>query len=720
MINPFATLALLVIFSTPLAADIENTVITQNLRDPMEIAIAPDGDLYVAEREGRVLRVRPSTGGVFEIGRVEVTALRASDVRSNWAREDGLLGLALDPAFATNRRLYLYYSHPKDLLNRLSRFELKDGLLDPASEKVLLDIPTDRRDRVCHQAGSIAISKDGMLYLATGDNTNPFDARGYSPIDDRDGREHANAMRSAGNTHDLRGKILRIRLTEEGYEIPEGNLFPPGTPKTKPEIYIMGCRNPFRISVDPKSNALYWGDVGPDARRAERLGPIGVDELNRADQAGNFGWPFVIGYNHPYPIIDFETGEPVAMTDPLAPRNPRRNHDGLVDLPPARPALLSYDYSEDARFPALGSGGRNAMAGPVFYHDPTRKFNILGKEDDHALLAYDWIRGVVWKAKLGTEGSLEKIETLIRDLNHPMDLEMAEDGTVWLLEYGTAWYINGNGGIRRLRPADGNQAPVVSITTTGNTHTATASDPDGEEVKIEWWLTDGPGETQIGSGPSITHDGSGAELRAVVTDAKGGLAIARIPLMEDDYQTMLEMNFAGRPRALTFGQNLEFTIVGAKKPAEIVVRARYIPPSGHDAGGLEFPDEIEKLIAARQCLACHQIDKPSVGPAYLDVALKYRGRSDAAEYLKATLKTGGGGVWGEIPMPAQSAVTEEEADALVQAILGLAQGVTEQRGTDRGSIVLSAETPTAAPGGGWEVTADAPGNISARRRFEAE
>lgn len=721
--RPSTTLACLFLFATlsdPLAADIESTVVAQKLRDPMEIALAPDGDLYVVEREGRVLRVRPSTGGVFEIGRVEVNALRATDVGSPWGREDGLLGIALDPAFATNHRLYLYYSHPKELLNRLSRFELKGGLLDSASEKPLLSIPTDRRDRVCHQAGSIAIGKDGMLYLATGDNTNPFDARGYAPLDDREGREHTNSMRSAGNTNDLRGKILRIRLTADGYEIPEGNLFPPGTPKTKPEIYVMGCRNPFRISVDPKANILYWGEVGPDARSVSPRGPAGLDELNQAKKAGNFGWPFFIGDNQPYPIVDFKTGEPGMLMDPAAPKNPRRNHDGLTDLPPAQPAFLSYSYTENQQFPALGSGGRNAMAGPVFYHDPARKYNILGEEDDHTLLAYDWIRGVIWKAKLGSGETLEKIEPIVRDLTHPMDLEMSADGTLWLLEYGTAWYINGDGQIRRLRPSQGNQPPVVLVSTAGSTYTAAASDPDGGDVTTEWWLTKGSDETQIGTGPTITHDGSGTELRAVVRDTKGALAIGRIPLVKDDYQTMIEMNFPDRPRALSFGQKLNFSIAGANKPAEIVVRARYVPPTGHDAGGLEFPDEIKKVVTSRQCLACHQIDKPSVGPAYLDVALKYRDRGDAAEYLKNKLKLGGAGIWGEVPMPAQSAVPDEEADAVVKAILGLAQGVTESRGVEKGAVLLSTAPPTAAPGGGWEVTADAPGNIGARRRFETE
>jgi cytochrome c len=84
----------------------------------------------------------------------------------------------------------------------------------------------------------------------------------------------------------------------------------------------------------------------------------------------------------------------------------------------------------------MGSGGRNAMAGPVFYYDGLRKYNLLDKQDDHTLLTYDWMRGRMWKAKLGPDEKLEKLEPLIDKLMHPMDTEMATDGTLWLLEDG--------------------------------------------------------------------------------------------------------------------------------------------------------------------------------------------------------------------------------------------------------------------------------------------
>jgi len=715
------TAAFLALLTAAPGAEIESTFFAENLRDPMELTVAPDGDLYVVEREGRVLRVRPSTGGVFEIGSIEVTALRDNDPDSPYAREDGILGITLDPAFATNRRLYIYYSHPKELMNRLSRFELKDGLLDRASEKVLLDIPTVRRDRVCHHGGSLAFGPDGLLYLSTGDNTNPFESEGYAPIDDRPGREHTNAMRSAGNTNDLRGKILRIRPTEGGYEIPPGNLFPPGTEKARPEIYVMGCRNPFRLSIDPKTKVIYWGEVGPDAGKDGPKGPRGHDEVNQAKKAGNFGWPFVIANNKPYPIVDFNTGTPGAMTDPAAPKNPGTHNTGLKDLPPASPALIWYPYAKSEEFPAMGEGGRNAMAGPVFYYDASRKYNLLGKEDDHTLLNYEWSRGKIFKAKLGEDEKLESLEVLLGDLMHPMDFEMAPDGTMWLLEYGTEWWFNKNGRIRRLLPADGNKPPSLTAKREGAGFVAKASDPDGGAVSVEWWLTESANEVKLGSGPALTvATTGGSELRAVAKDSKGATAIARIPLVEEKSAPALELEFAGKPGKLGFEEEVAFTVKGQADPAKMVVRARYIPPTGHDAGGPQFSADIEKLVVSKQCFACHQIEKTSVGPAYLDVAMKYRADAGALARLQAKLKTGGGGVWGEVPMPPQVAASDAEGVTIIRAILGLAEGMAETRGTAKGMLKLAAPPEGAQGGGAWEIIAEAPGYRAARIRLPAK
>jgi Glucose / Sorbosone dehydrogenase len=123
----------------------------------------------------------------------------------------------------------------------------------------------------CHVGGKIDFDGDGNLYLSTGDDTNPFQSSGFTPIDERDTRNPAfDAQRTSANTNDLRGKILRIRVTSGGdYSVPAGNLFRPGTPRTRLEIYAMGFRNPFRMSVDKVSNNVYVGDYSPDADEAD-------------------------------------------------------------------------------------------------------------------------------------------------------------------------------------------------------------------------------------------------------------------------------------------------------------------------------------------------------------------------------------------------------------------------------------------------------------------
>ncbi|PPS72641.1 PQQ-dependent sugar dehydrogenase, partial [Streptomyces sp. 46] len=238
--------------------------------EPMSLAVLPDRSVLHTSRDG-TLRLTDQ-GGVTKIaGKLDVYS----------HDEEGLQGVGIDPDFKNNRAIYLYYAPPLDTpagdapetgtaddfkkfdgVNRLSRFVLNpNGTLNLSSEKKVLDVAASR-GTCCHVGGDIDFDKDGNLYLSTGDDTNPFASDGYTPIDDRPNRNPAfDARRSAGNTNDLRGKILRIKVAEDGsYTVPEGNLFAPGTEKTRPEIYAMGFRNPFRMSVDDKTGTVYVGD----------------------------------------------------------------------------------------------------------------------------------------------------------------------------------------------------------------------------------------------------------------------------------------------------------------------------------------------------------------------------------------------------------------------------------------------------------------------------
>ncbi len=714
----------LAILGSAAAQPLIRDVIATDLEDPMALAVAPDGDIYVTEREGKLLRVRPSTGGIFEVGKVPVEHLKITDRNSPYAREDGLQGLALDPNFATNKRIYLYYSAHDKSLNRLSRFTIKDGTLDMASEIMILEVPTQRDNKVCHHGGGVEFGPDGLLYLSLGDNTNPFESDGSNPVDEREGHEYANAQRSAGNSNDLRGKILRIRMKEDGsYEIPAGNLFKPGTPKTRPEIYVMGCRNPFRFSIDSKNSTLYWGEVGPDAGKDTNRGPMGYDEVNQAKKAGFYGWPFIIADNKPYNRYDFATKTVGEAFDPAAPKNTSRLNTGITDLPPAQPAFIWYPYSESKEFPVMEKGGRNAMAGPIYYYDSSRKHNILGKEGDHTLLTYEWMRGKIYKAKLGAEEKLESLTVLADGFTHPMDLEMDKDGGLWLLEYGNEWWFNTKGRVLHLTPESGNKAPKIEIEKTGDKtfKVKSATDPENDKVTVTWWLTTGADEIKLGTGSEATLTAEGTEVRAVASDGKGNSSVARISLVKKEAVPQLTLEFNDKPKALGFGQEVGFKIKSSKAPdaKETVVRARYIPPTGHDSGGPAFDPELEKLVTSRLCLACHQVAVPSVGPNYVNVSLKYRDQADAAAYLKGKLKTGSTGVWGEVPMPPQIAVTETEAEQIVNAILHLSDGISETKGTE-GNLKLSKKPDSAAPGGAWEISAEASGYLPFKTRLPAQ
>ena len=240
-------------------------VLAEKLNEPMELSVLNDGRILFIERHGAIKMYTLKTKQLKTIATIAVSTKYKDKEGKSSEAEDGLLGLNKDPNFATNHWIYLYYSDPVKSENILTRYTLKGDVLDLNSKKILLEVAT-QREQCCHTGALSHWDAKGNLYLSTGDNTSPR-ATPYAPIDEREGRSPWDAQKSAANSNDLRGKILRITPMPDGtYTIPEGNLFPKGTAKTRPEIFVMGSRNPFRISVDKKTGYVYWGDVGPDSQ----------------------------------------------------------------------------------------------------------------------------------------------------------------------------------------------------------------------------------------------------------------------------------------------------------------------------------------------------------------------------------------------------------------------------------------------------------------------
>lgn len=473
------------------------------LVDPMELAVSKDGRVFFVERKGTIKMIKPGASESVVIGEIPVfTGL-----------EEGMLGITLDPRFEENGWVYVNHSLPETTQDdqgkigtiRVSRFTLKGDRLDPHSRVTIFDNVV-QREQCCHVGGSLAFDPQGNLYISVGDNTNPFDSDGYSPNDPRPGRYPWDAQRSSANANSLVGKILRITpKAEGGYSIPEGNLFKPGTPGTRPEIYVMGNRNPFRLSIDPANGYLYWGEVGPDAGGPNpQRGPAGFDEVNQARGPGFFGWPYFAGNNRPYAPVDYvarqtyedarkvyeeankereavkkanedarKNGQPEAelpelppqpepwmaadfkpaFYDPAHPVNDSPNNTGIRELPPAQPAFIYYPASPSTRFPVVGSGGRTAMAGPVYHFDPNLKSpRKLPRELDRTLFIYEWTRDWIIAVKLDEQNQIAKMQRFMPNtkFKRPMDLELGPDGCLYLIEFGTNWGDNKDSKIVRL------------------------------------------------------------------------------------------------------------------------------------------------------------------------------------------------------------------------------------------------------------------------------
>lgn len=676
--------------------------------EPTELAVLPNLDIVVVERKGGVHYYNSTTKKIAQIAKLDV--YHKSGVAGVNA-EEGLMGVTADPDFATNNYVYMYYApiDSSEWVNRLSRFVLKNGVLDLKSEKKILDVGSTRKI-CCHTGGSLTFGRGRELFLSTGDNSTPFNQTkstykldGAGPMDNREGFEQWDARRSSSNTNDLRGKVIRIVVNADGsYAIPEGNLFAPGTPKTRPEIYAMGTRNSYRISVDKKNGYLYWGDVGPDAREDDPAtkGPRGYDELNQAKKAGYFGWPLFIGNNYPYRQFDYATGTVGEFLDPKKPMNLSKNNTGLTELPPVSPAFIWYPYAASAEFPEVGTGGRNAMAGPIYYSDMYPKSTRFPEYYDGKMMFYEWMRGWIKMVTLDKEGNYEKMEPFIPHIKfaNAIDIEMGPDGRLYVLEYGTGWFSkNADAALSRIEYNAGNRPPKTNITLNKRTgalpFTVKASaagtvDPDKDPVTYVWHFGNALVKTGAASSASFTFTKAGEySIYVEAKDNKGATTHSQVlkvyagneePVVRVNDEQNNTFYFPGKP--LSYSVSVKdkedgSTEKGGVDPMSIFVKVDYLSSPdraqvmGHQI--ITAAMEGKNLAATLDCKVCHKEVEKSIGPSYKAVSEKYAKDTKAKVYLTNKIIKGGGGVWGETVMAAHPDLKQSDAEMIVDYILGL-------------------------------------------------
>ncbi len=421
-------------------------VLMTPLNEPVSLDALDDGSVLVVERRGRILHWRPGQGdeaGASDGGVTEILTIDDLFFGVHRNSEFGLLAIAVDPRFERNRIVYLMYDVVSNgvAVQRVSRLPYIEPRMDRSREEVLLEFPID--DNCCHTGGAIKFGPDGNLYIATGDNTNPFESDGFGPMDNRPDRDGFDALRTAGNTMNLSGKILRIRPRREGgYTIPAGNLFTDPA-VGRPEIYVMGARNPYTLGFDEETGVLFFGDVGPDADEdTEARGSRGYDEINRITEAANTGWPMFIGNNFPYRYYDFGTGESGPAYDPAAPQNNSPRNNGARVLPPAQPPLIYYPYAASELYPQFGQGGRNALAAGVYHRPRNAGAEALPRYYDGKLIISDFMRRWMFAVTLNADGTVQTVEPFAPNVSlaAPLDFDFGADGTLYVLEYGSRWF----------------------------------------------------------------------------------------------------------------------------------------------------------------------------------------------------------------------------------------------------------------------------------------
>lgn len=431
------------------------------VQEPLKMAFDRDEqgnvDVYFTQRYGRVQKYSGATGTTVTLADFAYETSAVPVRNSNPTSTLGLHGIALDPDFRSNGWIYLYSTlGTGNSVWRVTRYKVDGNSLDVASGKIILQFSAPSSSQ--HMGGVIRFDKDANLWVTVGDNggnTAPASFMEENPF-------------QAANTASPFGKILRVKprpLADASaaptpgagttYDIPEGNLFPSGSSQTLPEIYVMGSRNPYTLTIDSVRGGIGWGDVGPDVANGATLPPASADPARQAEEfnftttPGNFGWPYWAGNQ-----VVVNTGGGTVSS----PVNSRPENTGLTGLPPARAALISY--------------GRDcAVAGDVYYYSgalgSTVKFPphfhgswLVGDFNKH------WIDGVKVdaagtqvqaRARLFAGAGTAETDYLLNlpFLSNPsgslLEQQFGPDGALYILNYNGYRTSTANTGLYRVR-----------------------------------------------------------------------------------------------------------------------------------------------------------------------------------------------------------------------------------------------------------------------------
>lgn len=503
---------------------IAESVITLPPFTPVGLAFAPDGRMFIWQKEGKVR--------VFKNGALLPTAFIDISARVNHSGDRGLLGLTFDPNFASNGFVYLYYvfENAADPNNngprtaRITRVRADPNNPDVAqanSETVIVgtigtapcEVGTDciSADFTSHTIGTVKFGPDGKLYFGMGDGGSFAFA---DPL----------ALR-AQDLNTFNGKILRVNPDGTA---PADNPFYDGNPNAvRSKVYAYGLRNPFRFSIHAQTGQLIYADVGQSA----------WEELNRG-RGLNFGWPCFEG-NDPNPLFQNAFPQQCAAVPASAVTKPIY----LYPTPPGG-AVIGGPFYTATQFPTQYQGN-------FFFADYVQNF----------------IRRMVFAA----DGTVASVEVFATDVTAPVSLELGLDGALYYVSITT-------GEIRRIK-LNSNGAPTATATAIlaapATPYTITfssngSSDPEGGALTYQWEFADGT--TSTAANPAHTYPNTGVKTYSVkltVTDPQGLSAMDTVSVVVGSRPPVAIISTPGDGANFNVGATVTFTGT-ATDPDEIL------------------------------------------------------------------------------------------------------------------------------------------------------
>jgi glucose/arabinose dehydrogenase len=342
--------------------------VARGIAEPVNIAATPDGWLLVNERAGRVVAVAPRDGTTS-------VALDITDRVGSESSEQGLLGLALHPAWPQDARAFVNYTD-REGHTVVSEFRVTDEPLPPSldisTERVLLRVEQPFAN---HNGGQLAFGPDGTLYMGLGDGGSGGDPDGHGQ-----------------NPATLLGSILRIDVDRgDPYAIPDDNPFADGD-RGRPEVFLIGLRNPWRFSFDRETELLWIGDVGQNA--AEE-----IDRVDPVRQAGaNLGWD-VMEASHCFDAAQCATEDLVMPVAEYGREFGCSVTGGYVYRGNAIPALWGWylfsDYCTGSLFGVRAD--EDGVVGPRILMQTGGNVSTFGEDADGELYLADLAGGAIYR-----------------------------------------------------------------------------------------------------------------------------------------------------------------------------------------------------------------------------------------------------------------------------------------------------------------------------------